>query len=197
ENNSESYYYKIRSLDRSEDYNKLNSVEKAARIIYLNKTCYNGLYRVNSSGQFNSPFGRYKNPNIINEITINAVSEYFNENDVNILSGDYRKVLETVDSNHFVYLDPPYMPISFSSSFTGYTDNGFGLNEQIVLRDECVRLHKKGVKFIQSNSCSEKIYELYSEIEGFTILTVDATRSINSRGDKRGLIEEVLITNIL
>lgn len=196
-NNSESYFYKIRSLDRSADYNKLNNVEKAARIIYLNKTCYNGLYRVNSSGQFNSPFGRYKNPNIINEITINAVSEYFNKNDVDILTGDYRKVLEEVDSNHFVYLDPPYMPISFSSSFTGYTDNGFGLNEQIILRDECVKLHKKGVKFIQSNSCSEKIYELYSGIEGFTILTVNATRAINSKADKRGSIEEVLITNIL
>ncbi|WP_159649317.1 DNA adenine methylase [Erysipelothrix aquatica] len=195
-NNSESYYYETRSIDRNGDYNKLSDVERAARIMYLNKTCYNGLYRVNSLGQFNSPFGRYKNPNIVNEITIKAVSKYFNENDVKIVTGDYRKVLDTVDSNCFVYLDPPYMPLSISSSFTSYTNNGFDLKDQIILRDECIRLHKKGVKFIQSNSSSEKVYELYSNIDGFSILTVNASRAINSKADKRGAIKEVLITNI-
>jgi len=124
-NNSEGYYYEIRELDRTKEYKELSLIEKASRIIYLNKTCYNGLYRVNSSGYFNSPYGKYKNPNIINATVIRSMSRYFNENEISLLQGDYKEVLKKARKGNFVYLDPPYMPISISSHFTAYTENGF------------------------------------------------------------------------
>ena len=92
ENNSSDYYYEIRALDRAEEFAQMSNVEKAARIIYLNKTCYNGLYRVNMAGQFNSPYGKYKNPNIVNEAVLRAISNYFNTNEITILNGDYKEV---------------------------------------------------------------------------------------------------------
>lgn len=189
-NNSEEQYYKIRALDRSTDYDQLSPIQRAARIIYLNKTCYNGLYRVNSSGQFNSPYGRYKKPNIVNETTIRAVSKYFRNNNVSITHGDYKDVLKNVKKRSFVYLDPPYMPISSSASFTGYTENGFGLNKQIELKNECDKLREQNIPFLLSNSDCPTIRELY---QGYTIKTVQARRSINSRADKRGEVNEVLI----
>lgn len=189
-NNTEDYYYEIRALDRSEKYQEMSNVEKAARIIYLNKTCYNGLYRVNLAGQFNSPYGKYKNPNIVNATAIRAMSKYFNENKIEICNGDYREVLKKVKKNSFVYLDPPYMPISSSSSFTGYTENGFSYEQQVALRNECDKLRKKGIPFVQSNSDCPEIRELYKEYE---IKTVQAKRAINSNASKRGEISEVLI----
>ena len=133
-NNSSEYYYEVRAWDRDEYLNKMTNIEKAARIIYLNKTCYNGLYRVNSAGQFNSPYGRYKNPNIVNEAVLKAVSKYFKNNDIDIRNGDYKDTLINLDKRSFVYLDPPYMPISSSSSFTGYTEGGFGYEHQVAKR---------------------------------------------------------------
>lgn len=189
-NNTEDYYYEIRALDRSEKYQEMSNVEKAARIIYLNKTCYNGLYRVNLAGQFNSPYGKYKNPNIVNATAIRAMSKYFNENKIEICNGDYREVLKRVKKNSFVYLDPPYMPISSSSSFTGYTENGFSYEQQVALKNECDKLRKKGIPFVQSNSDCLEIRELYKEYE---IKTVQAKRAINSNASKRGEINEVLI----
>lgn len=189
-NNTEDYYYEIRSLDRSEKYQEISSIEKAARIIYLNKTCYNGLYRVNLAGQFNSPYGKYKNPNIVNATAIRAMSKYFNENKIEICNGDYREILKKVKKNSFVYLDPPYMPISSSSSFTGYTENGFSYEQQVALKNECDKLRKKGIPFVQSNSDCLEIRELYKEYE---IKTVQAKRAINSNASKRGEINEVLI----
>src|SRR5690606_10268801 len=118
--NEPDYFYEIRSLDRNDNFKNLSKVERASRVIYLNKTCYNGLYRVNNAGEFNSPFGRYKNPNIVNEPTLKAVSKYLNSNNIVIRNGDYNDVLKTIDKNSFVYLDPPYHPISESSNFTGY-----------------------------------------------------------------------------
>ena len=190
DNNSEDYYYNIREIDRTEQYKKISSIEKAARIIYLNKTCYNGLYRVNSSGYFNSPYGKYKNPNIVNAQIIRAMSKYFNENDITLLQGDYKEVLKKVKKGSFVYLDPPYMPISRSSNFTGYTENGFGYEQQEELKKECDKLREKGIRFIQSNSDCLEIRELYKE---YTIKTVQAKRVINSKSAKRGEINEVLI----
>lgn len=190
--NSEKYYYNIRHLDREESYISISNIEKAARIIYLNKTCFNGLFRVNQAGQFNSPYGRYKNPNIINKPTILAMSKYFNNNDVKMLNGDYKEALKGLRKGSFVYLDPPYMPISSSSSFTGYTENGFSLEKQKQLKEECDKLNSKGINFLLSNSYHPVIRELYSDYE--TII-VKARRSINSNGNKRGEINEILVRN--
>lgn len=189
-NNSKDYYYEIRELDRVEKYKELSPIEKASRIIYLNKTCYNGLYRVNSSGYFNSPYGKYKNPNIVNAPVIRAMSKYFNENEVTLLQGDYKDVLKKASKGCFVYLDPPYMPISSSANFTAYTVNGFGYKQQQELKKECDKLREKGIRFVQSNSDCPEIRELYKE---YTIQTVQAKRFINSISAKRGKINEVLI----
>ena len=190
--NSSDYYYEVRALDRTPDFDKMSNLEKAARIIYLNKTCYNGLYRVNSLGQFNSPYGRYKNPNIVNEVVLRAISKYLNRNEISISSGDYKDVLNDIEKNSFVYLDPPYMPISSSSSFTGYTEGGFGYDKQVELKEECDKLNSKGVHFLQSNSDCEEIRELYKD---YRIKVVKAKRAINSDAKKRGQINEVLIYN--
>ncbi|MGF3076561.1 DNA adenine methylase [Facklamia sp. P12934] len=190
--NNEEYYYKVRELDRNKNYEKMSEVEKAARIIYLNKTCFNGLFRVNQAGQFNSPYGRYKNPNIINKPAILAMSTYFNKNNIRILEGDYKQALKGLRKGAFVYFDPPYMPISTSSSFTGYTENGFSQKEQIELKKECDKLNERGINFLLSNSDHPLIRDLYKDYE---IITVKARRSINSNGNKRGEINEVLVRN--
>lgn len=187
---SEAYYYQIRSLDRDSDYSRLPPVEKAARILYLNKTCYNGLYRVNAAGQFNTPFGRYKNPSIYDAAAIRAMSKYLQRKSISIRQGDYRLALKGLRKGAFVYLDPPYLPISSSSSFTGYTEGGFSYDQQVELKKECDKLRKKGIAFLQSNSDCKEIRELY---RGYEIRTVRAKRSINSNADKRGEINEVLI----
>ena len=187
--NSADHFYKVRALDREPGFEDLPPVERAARIICLNKTCYNGLYRVNSAGQFNSPYGKYKNPAIVNEPVVRAMSTYLNGG-VKILCGDYGQALKGLRKGAFVYLDPPYMPISSSSSFTGYTEGGFGYDEQVRLKEECDKLASKGIHFMQSNSDCPEIRALYSDYE---ILTVKAKRAINSRGNRRGEINEVLI----
>lgn len=193
EKNSKEYFYEIRALDRSfEDYMELSRVERAARIIYLNKTCFNGLFRVNRSGEFNSPWGRYKNPNITNEETIRAMSRYLNEAKVMILCEDYRDSFKGIRKDAFVYLDPPYMPISSSSSFTGYTAAGFGAQQQIELKKQCDLLNKKGVRFLLSNSCCDFIEDLYKD---YIVERVSAKRTINAKADKRGAIDELLIRN--
>ena len=189
-NSSEDYYYTIRALDREPEYEQLSCIERAARIIYLNKTCYNGLYRVNSAGQFNSPYGKYKNPNIVNATTIRAMSKYLKNNNIDIRQGDYKAVLKGLRKGAFVYLDPPYMPISSSSSFTGYTEGGFSYQQQVELKLECDKLREKGISFLQSNSDCPEIRELYKD---YQIITVQAKRNINSNASKRGEINEVLI----
>src|SRR5690625_3191210 len=124
-NNNSDYFYTIRALDRSDDYNQLTNIQKASRVLYLNKTCYNELYLVNNAGEFNSPYGRYKNPNIVNAPTLKAVHKYLNKNNISILKGDFEKALENIEENSFVYLDPPYHPISKNSNFTGYIKGGW------------------------------------------------------------------------
>ena len=190
--NESNYFYEIRALDRNPDYNSLTTVQKASRIIYLNKTCFNGLYRVNSSGEFNSPFGRYKNPNIINEPTLKAVSDYLNSNNIQLMNGDYSLVLNKATKNSFVYLDPPYHPVSESSNFTGYVQGGWGDKDQIRLREACDELNTRGVKFLLSNSATDFIKDQYKD---YQINIIKATRSINSDGEKRGEIDEVLVRN--
>lgn len=190
--NNSDYFYQIRSLDRTEDFKKLTSIERASRVIYLNKTCFNGLYRVNNAGEFNAPFGRYKNPNIVNEPTLKAVNKYLNSNNVVLSSGDYADVLTNVNENSFVYLDPPYHPISENSNFTGYIQGGWNMYDQIDLKTACDELHKKGVKFLLSNSSAEFIKDLYKD---YKITIVKANRAINSNGADRGEVDEVLIRN--
>lgn len=191
ENNSE-YFYRIRLLDREPLFNNLTNVQKASRFIYLNKTCYNGLYRVNNAGQFNSPFGKYKNPNIVNEPTLRAVSLFLNKSNTNILNADYSKVFELADKNSFIYIDPPYHPLSETSNFTGYIPGGWAERDQVRLKEACDGLNKKGVKFLLSNSSANFIKELYKDYE---ILTVEASRAINSDAGQRGEVEEFLIKN--
>lgn len=191
ENNSD-YFYKIRGIDRTEEFNELTDIQRASRVIYLNKTCYNGLYRVNRAGEFNAPYGRYKNPNIVNEPTLKAVNKYLNSSDITIRSGDYFDSLSDVDEKSFVYIDPPYHPISESSNFTGYVQGGWDINDQIRLRDTCNMLNERGVRFLLSNSSSQEIRELY---DSYRITTVRANRAINSNGAARGEIDEVLIKN--
>jgi len=191
ENNSD-YFYQIRGLDRTEEFKKLTSIERASRVIYLNKTCFNGLYRVNNAGEFNAPFGRYKNPNIVNEPTLKAVNKYLNSNNILLRSGDYADILNEVNENSFVYLDPPYHPISESSNFTGYIQGGWNMFDQIRLREFCDQLNNRGVKFLLSNSSAPLIKDQY---ENYRIKTVKANRAINSNGADRGEIDEFLIRN--
>lgn len=192
ENHSEEYFYEIRKLDRSPDYSKMSDVDRAARMIYLNKTGFNGLYRVNSKGYFNVPFGKYDNPSILNEDNITAVHNFLSKNNITILNGDFEKAVQNAKRGDFVYFDPPYMPLNATSSFVGYVAGGFGTDEQERLKKCCDELTKKGVKFILSNSYCEYILNLYSD---YTIKSVDARRSVNSKADKRGTIKEVLIYN--
>ncbi|MDN5361871.1 MAG: adenine methylase, partial [Moorella sp. (in: firmicutes)] len=139
--NEEAYFYAIRNLDRDKErYNQLTSVQRASRIIYLNKTCYNGLFRVNRAGEFNAPFGKYKRPNIVNELTLRAVSDYFNRAQITFTCRDFEAALEGAQEGDFVYLDPPYDPVSDTASFTGYSRGGFGKDEQIRLKETCDQL---------------------------------------------------------
>lgn len=192
ENTSE-YFYVIRDLDRDKaNYQALSKIEKASRLIYLNKTCFNGLFRVNSSGEFNSPFGHYKNPNIVNEPVLRAVSKYFNTSNITFYGEDFAETLSRVGKGGFVYLDPPYDPVSDTASFTGYNKGGFDRSEQIRLKHCCDDLTQRGIKFLLSNSATEFIKELYQE---YDITIVKAKRAINADASKRGAIEEVLIRN--
>lgn len=190
--NEADYFYEIRGLDRTERFKDMTPVQRASRIIFLNKTCYNGLYRVNNAGEFNSPFGRYKNPNIVNEPTLKAVNKYMNANNIVVKCGDYNETLQLADPKCFVYLDPPYFPISENSNFTGYIQGGWNRNDQIELKNACDELNKKKVKFLLSNSSAAFIKDLYKD---YKTTIVKANRTINSNGMERGEIDEVLIKN--
>jgi len=191
--NEKDYFYHVRALDRNKnEYLKLTTIQRASRLIFLNKTCYNGLFRVNRSGEFNTPFGRYKNPNIVNDITIRAVSHYLSKNNISILNADYQKSLSMIQRDALVYFDPPYDPLSDSAKFTGYTKHGFNKEHQINLKKLCDKLHNKGVKFLLSNSSTEFIKDLYSD---YSIFPVQANRIINSKSSGRGKITEVLVKN--
>lgn len=195
ENNSSDYYYEIRAWDRDGTLDTKSEVERAARFIYLNKTGFNGLFRVNSHGQVNVPYGKYKNPAIVNEAVIRAVSKYLQKSDITILNGDYGDALKDVKKNDFVYLDPPYADVTNDKkSFVGYTLNGFGDEEQERLRDVFKELDAKGAYVMMSNSSTPYIHELYKEYNETTKI-VKAKRAINSKASGRGAVDEVLIMN--
>ena len=184
--NDPDYYYAMRARDT----NSLSEIERASRLIYLNKTCFNGLYRVNRSGQFNVPFGKYKNPRIVNETNLRNASKLLQR--THIGCGGFEAVLSRTKSGDFVYLDPPYQPISTTSNFTSYTARAFSIEDQERLRDFCRELDRKGCMFMLSNSDNELIENLYSEFSTHRIL---ASRAINCKGNRRGRITELLIRN--
>lgn len=185
------YYYEIRALDQKLDvYNSLSNVEKAARTIFLNKTGYNGLYRVNSKGRFNVPFGRHKNPKICDKKNLKAVQKAIQN--VEILHGSFEICLNYAKEDDFVYFDPPYYPLSDTALFTSYTKENFGKESQIQLYEVFKELDARGCKLLLSNSYCNFILDLYNE---FKIITIRAKRAINSDSSKRGFINEVLIMN--
>ncbi len=191
--NESDFFYSVRDWDRDkEKYAALSDVQKAARILYLNKTCYNGLYRVNNAGEFNSPFGNYKNPNIVNAPVLRAMNIYLNSATIYLYSTDYSEVLKNIPKGTFVYLDPPYDPVSDTSSFTGYSKGGFSREDQINLRKCCDELTMRGVKFMLSNSSTDFIREQYA---AYNIKIVRAKRAINSIASKRGDVDEVVVRN--
>jgi DNA adenine methylase len=191
--NEADYFYAVRDWDRDKaKYSALSDVQKAARILYLNKTCYNGLFRVNNAGEFNSPFGNYRNPNIVNAPTLRAVSSYLNTATIHLTSVDYAEVLKSLPKGTFVYLDPPYDPVSGTSNFTGYSKGGFNRDDQIRLRECCDDLHKRGLKFMLSNSATDFIKEQYA---AYNITAVQAKRAVNSDSTKRGEVDEVVVRN--
>jgi DNA adenine methylase len=194
--NDVDYYYKLRESDRESRYKNFSKVKRASRIIYLNKTCYNGLFRVNSQGQFNVPFGNYGNPNIVNEVILRAVSHYLNVPgvDVRFLNVDFEVAVKEAKKDAFVYFDPPYYPISNSASFTGYSLDGFNERDQIRLKELCDDLHIRGCKFLLSNSDCGFIRDLYKGYKD-KFVKIEATRNINSVGSGRGKIAELLIKN--
>lgn len=195
ENNSSDYYYSVRAWDRNDEIDKKSDVERAARFIYLNKTGFNGLFRVNSQGQINVPYGSYKNPAIVNEDVLRADSHYLNKNNIKILNGDYSEALKGVNKGDFVYLDPPYAPVSEDkNSFVGYTLNGFGFEEQKRLLSVFDELTEKGVYVMMSNSSVPVIHELYKKYAKTTVI-VEATRNINSKASGRNKVDEVIVMN--
>ena len=186
-------FYEVRGWDRdAAGYALRSDVERAVRVLYLNKTCYNGLFRVNASGEFNSPFGSYRNPNIVNAEALRAVSVYLNTASVSLTSLDYAEVLETLPSDTFVYLDPPYDPVSPTSNFTGYSRGGFSRADQLRLRECCDRLNERGLRFMLSNSATDFVKELYA---GYNVTVVKARRAVNSDGAGRSGLDEVVVRN--
>lgn len=190
--NEPDFFYELRGLDRNrEAFESMSSVERAARMLYLNRTAFNGMYRVNSSGQFNVPFGRYKNLNI-DEANLLRISAYLRNAEVSLLNGDYHKAVEGAKEGDFVYFDPPYDPVSETAAFTAYSAGGFTRENQRELFELCVKLDRHGIRFMVSNSRTEFIEGLYDR---FNVSIVQARRSVNSVGSKRGAVEEVLVTN--
>ena len=183
------YFLKMRAMNPAE----MSDADVASRFIYLNRACFNGMYRVNSKGQFNVPFGRYKNPIICDEENLRAVSEVLQG--VEILNADYKISASKAKAGDFIYFDPPYYPISSTSSFTSYTKDGFAEKEQIELRDTFAGLSSRGCYVMLSNSDTAFIRDIYSELKNVTITTVNAGRSINSKAAGRGKITELVITN--
>ena len=183
------YYLDI----RAKNIDELQDIEIASRFIFLNKTGFNGLYRVNRKGQFNVPFGRYKNPVICDEENLRRVSKALQN--VTIKHQDYSSVLKSAKKGDFIYFDPPYYPLNQTSSFTAYTSEKFLEKEQIELRNTFITLHKRGCYVMLSNSDTLFINDLYANIDGVTIHKIIAGRAINSKGSRRGKITEVLVTN--
>ena len=192
ENNSKDYYLALRSADRDGRISRMTGVERAARILYMLRVDFNGLYRVKSKNPFNVPYGRYKNPKIVDVDLLYQISEYLNENDVEILQTDFAEAVKDAETGDFVYFDPPYIPLNETSSFTSYTHEGFSYEEQVRLRDTFKELTERGVYAMLSNSSSPLVEELYKD---FNIYFVEAQRTNGAKSSSRGKISEIIVTN--
>jgi DNA adenine methylase len=185
-NHSHDYYYQMRSS------NPNASIERAARLLYLNKTCFNGLYRVNAKGQFNVPMGRYRNPRICDPDLLRTASDALQG--AIIIQRSFKDVLDSaLSAQDFIYFDPPYQPLSLTSNFTSYSRDAFTAEHQIQLRDVFAQLAQQKIRAILSNSDCSFIRDLY---QGFDIQTIQAARAINSHASKRGKINEVLVMSL-
>lgn len=188
---SKSYYYLIRDLDCSPYYKNWRDYERAARTIYLNKTCFNGLYRVNKKGHFNTPIGTEKYKKLYDLDNITNMHEYLKNNNVKILCGSYSSAVKDAKAGDFVYFDPPY-DYQDGDGFTSYTADGFTKENQVELFNLFKELSDKGVYVMLSNNNTDFIRDLYKD---YNIGVVHAKRAINHKGDGRGAVEEVIITN--
>lgn len=188
--NTEKYYYNIRNQDREPDFSSKSDIERASRVLYLNKTCFNGLYRVNSEGHFNVPFGFRTNPDIVNEYVLREYSMLLYN--CTIKNSDYTDIIERyTEPKSFVYLDPPYAPLN-DNSFTKYAKEDFGEEDHYKLKEYCDNITTLGAYFMQSNSYTPFILDLYSD---YVINIIYAPRFVNCVGSERGKMAEVVITN--
>ena len=183
---SEGEFYQVREIDPE----ALPDVTRAARLIYLNKTCYNGLYRVNRKGRFNTPYGHYENASLVDAENLRRASEALQN--AELVCGYYEKILNKVKARDFVYLDPPYLPVSKYSDFKRYTKEFFYEADHVALAGVFKHLDRLGCSVLLSNSYHEKIASLY---DGFAQVTVEAPRFMNCKGDGRGKVKELLISN--
>lgn len=186
--NSKSYYYSVRGSRPRSD------IEKTSRLIFLNRTCFNGLYRVNSKGHFNVPQGRYTNPNIVNEDNLRSVSSILRSSKTSVKCRDFAAVLRDSKKGDLVYFDPPYQPISDTANFTSYTNKDFSYEDLCRLAELCMKLDSKGCKVLLSNSHSDKVADMFSA-KPWRISKIQANRAINSNGKKRTGHFELLIKN--
>lgn len=197
ENGRKYYYYSVRDKFNATKLTDITAISKAAYFIFLNKTCFNGLYRVNKKGQFNVPMGTYKNPTICDEENLLNISKVLKN--VTIVCGDYSLAKEFIDQNTFVYLDPPYRPISETSAFTSYNSDTFDDNQQIRLAKFIDEINSKGARIVLSNSDPKNVNKedtFFDDLyKGYKIKRVSASRMINSKADNRGKINELLICN--
>ena len=192
-NHNEEFFYEIRNKDREKQkFSRLSDYTRAARTIYLNKACFNGLYRVNSKNEFNVPFGKKDKVNTYDGGNLITVSNYLTMNDVKILSIDFEEAVKDAKKGDFVYFDPPYD--SDTGTFNSYTEDGFGKEEQRRLARVFKELDAKGVYVMLSNHNTMLVNEMY---DGYNIHVIEAKRNINSKGEKRGKVEEVIITNYI
>lgn len=185
---SKSYYYSVRKS------NPRSAIEKTSRLLFLNRTCFNGLYRVNSKGKFNVPLGKYTNPNIVNEENLRAVSSILQASKVSIKCRDFEAVLSDAKKGDLVYFDPPYQPVSTTANFTSYTNKNFSFDDLNRLAELCNNLDAKGCKVLLSNSDSDDVSELFSK-KSWKVSKIQANRSINSDSKKRTGHFELLIKN--
>jgi DNA adenine methylase len=185
--NEEDFYYHVRSLNPLD----LEPSERAARFIYLNRTCFNGLYRVNKKGEFNVPFGKYANPTLCNEEKLRAASAALQGVELHLQ--DFRKVLEASGPGDFVYFDPPFYPVSETANFTSFTADDFSEQDHVDLRDLVMQLAGKGVRSLVSNSDTPFVLKIFPN-KDFHTSRIAARRNINSKGEKRGPVSELLIT---
>lgn len=190
-NHSLEHFMAVRALDRDiEGFANIDAVTKTARMIYLNRTCFNGLYRVNSKNQFNSPFGKYENPKIVDRENLTALSAWLKSSNVEFSDQGYKNTISLAGNDDFVYLDPPYIPLTDTASFVSYTKDGFDIDDQIALRDMAVEIDDRGGYVLLSNSDTPQIRELYQD---FHIEAINVKRSVGASSATRKAVGEVLV----